>query len=198
MDSARGRFPNQRTKDPQELWGRILEICGLWESEVCKTRGRFSGPRTIDSEAPRGVGIHEETKHELQVVSSSGSVQAIQTRGENTFCKVAVRTAHASEAVRHCSGRVREAARIFEVDYRSQQASPPACQPAGCQPASQPASQSVSQPTQSLSGLRVPPGPLASQPMPRGPTTIEPGIQPVIQPYSRCIQPVEPVQFRKI
>ena len=35
-------------------------------------RGHFSGQGTTDSEAPQGVGIHEESKHKPQVVSSSG------------------------------------------------------------------------------------------------------------------------------
>ena len=45
-----------------------------------------------------------------------GSTQAIQTREDNTFCKVAARTKHASEAVSR--GRVGKGARIFEVAHR--------------------------------------------------------------------------------
>ena len=35
-------------------------------------RGRFSGQRTKDSEAPQGVGSHRGSKRELQAVASSG------------------------------------------------------------------------------------------------------------------------------
>ena len=30
MDSARGRFSNQRTKDSEELWARILKCVFFW------------------------------------------------------------------------------------------------------------------------------------------------------------------------
>ena len=50
-------------------------------------RGRFSGQGTTDSEAPQGVGIHEESKHKLQAVSSSGVDAGYPDTGRQHFLR---------------------------------------------------------------------------------------------------------------